>query len=171
MKMRMGNDFSTCIFISPLWGLFFFNDSIGVIVEGDNRVEKGMVLKSVQVVYREDIKKYVIIMMYDSTIRGEKDVQVMRIVNSADDIIKNALEGDDGFINFIITGYSSMDEYSSSVRNNNEIVNGRWVHGSGWREGWYYGGYWCFVSSSGGAGGDSWTEDRYSPTKRTNYYN
>ena len=142
-----------------------------------------MVLKSVQVVYREDIKKYVIIMMYDSTIRGEKDVQVMRIVNSADDIIKNALEGDDGFINFIITGYSSMDEYSSSVQNNNEIVNGRWVHGSisgssggssGWFEGWYYGGYWhrtVWVSSGGGAGGDSWTEDRYSPTKRTNYYN
>ena len=82
-------------------------------------------------------------MKYDFSLRGESEKIVGKVVRSADDVIKNVCEGEGGLIDFIITGYLGMDVYSSSIRDNREIVNGRYISGGKWwMPGWYYGGYW-----------------------------
>ena len=121
--------------------------SIAVVPENDNRVEKNFVLKSVQVMYREDIKKYILIVLYDSELKNENNVQLMKIVNTANDIVNSVLEGTDGVISFIINGYRAMDEYSSRLEENVEIVNGVNINafsggGDTVTAGLYYGGYW-----------------------------
>ena len=82
-------------------------------------------------------------MKYDSSLRGENEKIVGKVVRSADDVIKNVCEGEGGLIDFIITGYLGMDVYSSKILDNRERVNGFYVSERlWWLKGWYYGGYW-----------------------------